>query len=197
LKLEYTTVLTDFFKLADSIKSPDIKKFVYEGFHMIAEDFWFVPSSSSGRYHPPENNLTPLGLMVHNVKACAIANRLFGFFGVSEQIEKDIVIGAILLHDSYKGGWKSDWAGMVKEHGYIAVSYLAELELEPEYIKSKLLLCIETHMSRWARPFTSVTSFLFPNVMQLIVALSDMLCSAPKMSFYPGISVLDVNEDES
>ena len=52
MKLEHTTVLDDFFKLADSIKSPEIKKFVYEGFNMIADDFWLVPTSSSGRYHP-------------------------------------------------------------------------------------------------------------------------------------------------
>ena len=195
MKLEHTTVLDDFFKLADSIKTPEIKKFVYEGFNMIADDFWLVPTSSSGRYHPPESNITPMGLMVHNIKVCAISKKLMRFFGVTEQIEKDIIIGAILLHDSFKGGWNKDWNAMVKEHGYIAVSYLAELELEPEYIKSKLLLCIETHMSRWARPFSSVTSFLFPNVMQLIVALSDMISSSSDISFYPGISVLDVDEE--
>jgi hypothetical protein len=194
MKLTFSIVLDDFFKIADSIDSPEIKRFVYEGFNMISEDFWMVPTSSSGRYHPPESNITPMGLMVHNVKSCAVAKGLFSFFGVTEQIEKDIVIAAILLHDSYKGGW-AVWKGMVPEHGYIATSYLAELELEPEYIKRKLFLCIETHMSRWARPFSSVTRFLFPDNMQLIVALSDMIASRKDISFYPGISVLDVDDE--
>ena len=81
---------------------------------------------------------------------------------------------------------------MIPEHGYIAASYLAEIELEPEYIKRKLLLAIETHMSRWARPFASVTRFLFPDNIQLIVALSDMIVSGKKISFYPGIDVSEM-----
>ena len=192
MKLTFDKILDDFFKLADSIKTPEIKKFVYEGFNMISEDFWMVPTSSSGRYHPPESNLTPMGLMVHNIKACTIAKGLMKFFGVDEQIDRDIVIGAILLHDSYKGGWTDAWDAMIPEHGYIAVSYLAKLDLEPDYVKIKLLKAIETHMSRWARPFSSVTKFLFPEKTQLVVALSDMTASLPKVSFYPGISVLDV-----
>lgn len=194
--IEFDTVMTDYFKFVESIESADIKKFVYEGFNMISEDFWMVPTSSSGRYHPPESNITPMGLMVHNVKSCTIAKGLFSFFGVTEQVEKDIIIAAILLHDSYKGGWSNDWDGMIPEHGYIAASYLAKIELEPEYIKKKILSCIETHMSRWARPFASVTKFVFPDRLNLIVALSDMIASRRDISFYPGISVLELNEDE-
>jgi len=192
MKLTFDTVLDDFFGLIDSIETPSIKKFVYEGFNMISDEFWMVPTSSSGRFHPPESNITPMGLMVHCVKACYYAKGVFNFFGVDEQIDKDIVIGAILLHDSYKGGWTEAWGSMIPEHGYIAASYLAELELEPGYVKRKLLKAIETHMSRYARPFSSVTRFLFPEMTQFLVALSDMTVSLPKMSWYPGISVLDV-----
>jgi hypothetical protein len=190
-KLTHDVVLEDFFKIASKIENPAIRKFVYEGFNMISEDFWMVPTSSSGRYHPPESNITPMGLLVHNIKACTVAKGLFGFFGVTNKDEMDIVIAAILLHDSYKGGWAA-WNGMVPEHGYIAISYLADIELEPEYYKEKLLGCIETHMSRWARPFSSVTKFLFPDNLQLIVALSDMIASRKDISFYPGISVLEL-----
>jgi len=193
--IEITKVFEDYFDLVESIESPDIKRFVYEGFNMISEDFWMVPTSSSGRYHPPESNITPMGLMVHCIKACTIGKGLFGFFGVTEQVEKDIIIAAILLHDSYKGGWDRAWNGMIPEHGYIAASYLADIELEPEYIKRKLLDAIETHMSRWARPFSTVTKFLFPQNTSLIVALSDMMASLPKVSFYPGISILEEGKE--
>lgn len=192
MELTFDMVLEDFFGIVDSIETMSIRTFVYEGFNMISEDFWMVPTSSSGKYHPPESNITPMGLMVHNIKACTIAKGLFSFFGITEQIEKDIIIGAMLLHDSYKGGWTDHWNGMVDEHGYIAASYLAGLELEPEYIKRKLLSAIRTHMSRWGRPFSVVTEFLFPDKINLIVALSDMIASLPKVSFYPGISVLEL-----
>ena len=191
-EITFDKILGDFFKIADKIVNPDIKRFVYEGFNMISDDFWMVPTSSSGRYHPPESNITPMGLMVHNIKACTIAKGLFSFYGITEQIEKDIIIGAILLHDSYKGGWTDDWNGMIAEHGYIAASYLAKIELEPEYIKKKLLLCIETHMSRWNRPLSSTMKFMFPDKLQLIVALSDMISSLKLVSFYPGLSILEV-----
>jgi len=190
--INLVNIMDDYFDLVEAIKNPDIKRFVYQGFDMMAEDFWMAPTSSSGKHHPPESNITPMGLMIHCIKSCEIAKLLIGFFGVTEQIEKDIIIAAILLHDSYKGGWDRAWNGMIPEHGYIAASYLADIELEPEYIKNKLLLAIETHMSRWARPFSSVTRFIFPENTQLIVALSDMIASGRKISFYPGIDVSEL-----
>ena len=195
IELTFDKVLDDLFKLVDSIENLDIRRFVYKGFNMISDEFWMVPTSSSGKHHPPESNITPMGLLVHNIKAATIAKGLFEFFGVVDKDEKDIVIAAILLHDSYKGGWSNDWEGMIPEHGYIAASYLAGIELEPEYYKRKLLSCIETHMSRWARPFSSVTNFLFPDKLNLIVALSDMIGSRRDISFYPGISVLELDEE--
>ena len=197
--IDLKQIMDDYFDLVESIENPDIKRFVYEGFNMISEDFWMVPTSSSGKHHPPESNITPMGLMVHCVKACTIAKVLMPFFGVWEQVDRDIIIGAILLHDSYKGGWEEAWNEMIPEHGYIAASYLADIELEPEYFKRKLLKAIETHMSRWARPFKSVTDFLFPEKTQLIVALSDMIASGRQISFYPGIDVsemIDYGQDD-
>lgn len=194
MRLTFDKVFEDFFKRIESIDDSDIKRFVYEGFNMISDDFWMKPSSSSGRHHPPESNLTPMGVMVHTIKAIVVAEGLMPFFGVDDALDKDIVRAALLLHDTYKGGWAA-WDGMIPEHGYIAASYLAELVLEPVYVKKRLLDCIETHMSRWARPFTSVTKFVFPDRLMLIVALSDMIASRRDMSFYPGISVLDEDED--
>jgi hypothetical protein len=195
MRLSFEQVLEDFFKWTEKIENPDIKRFVYEGFNMISEDFWMKPSSSSGRHHPPESNLTPMGVLAHTVKAVTIAEGLYPFFGIDDKLDKDIVRASLLLHDSYKGGWAA-WEGTIPEHGYIAASYLADIELEPEYIKKKLLDCIETHMSRWARPFSSVTKFVFPDRLNLVVALADMIASRRDISFYPGISVLELENDE-
>ena len=189
MQLDYGKVLEDFFKLVKNIKHPGIRRFVYEGLEMLPGDFWTNPTSSSKRYHPPESNITPFGLLVHNVKATAIAEGLFSFFGVDDSIDKDIIRGAIILHDGFKGGF-GEWKGLVAEHGYYAVSMYKDLELD-EYIKRKMMKAIETHMSRFARPFSSVAKFIMPEKLQLIVALSDYIASRKDISFYPKVSIMD------
>lgn len=189
MKLDFNEVLEDFFKLVKNIKHPGIRRFVYEGLEMLPGDFWTNPTSSSKRYHPPESNITPFGILVHNVKATAIAEGLFSFFGVDDSIDKDIIRGAIILHDGFKGGF-GKWEGLVAEHGYYAVSMYKDLELD-EYIKRKMMKAIETHMSRWGRPFSSVMKFMMPEKLQFIVALSDFQASRKDISFYPGVSILD------
>lgn len=192
MELDYSEVLEDFFKLVKKIKHLGIRRFVYEGLEMLPEDFWTNPTSSSKRYHPPESNITPFGILVHNVKASAVAEGLFSFYGIDDPIDKDVIRGAIILHDGFKGGF-GEWEGLIAEHGYYAVSMFKALELD-EYIKRKLLLCILTHMSRWGRPFTSVTKFIMPEKLQLVVALSDFIASRKDLSFYPGMFIVPKEE---
>lgn len=183
-------VYEDYFKLADKIETSSIKEFLYKGIDTLPDDFWTRPTSSSGSHHPPESNTEPMGILVHSVKACTIAKVLMPFFGVDEQIDKDMIITALLLHDGFKGGI-GKWDGMIPEHAYLASSILVKIDLEPKYIKDKLLKAIRTHMSRFGRPFSVVDEFLFPEKVQLIVALSDMVASGKDISFYPGISVME------
>lgn len=189
MQLDYDEVLKDFFKLIKNIKHPEIRRFVYEGLDMLPGDFWTNPASSSKRYHPPESNITPFGLLVHNVKVTAIAEGLFKFYGVDDPIDKDIVRGAIVLHDGFKCGF-GEWKALVAEHGYYAVSMYKDIELD-EYIKRKLLLCVETHMNRFARPFSSVMKFIMPDKLQRVMALSDYMASRKDISFYPGVKIFD------
>jgi hypothetical protein len=92
IMISYEKVLTDYFCLIDSIDDTNIKTFVYRCLNILPEDFWIVPTSSSGTHHPPESNISPLGLMCHCVKACAIAKVLMPFYGLTNRVDKIIFI---------------------------------------------------------------------------------------------------------
>ncbi|MCK4818601.1 HD domain-containing protein [bacterium] len=156
----------------------------------MSDDFWSAPTSSSGRYHPPESNIEPAGLLAHIVKALEVADGLFSYYGVKSEIDKDIVNAALLLHDSYKGGPTEKWSSMDPAHGKFAKQFFKDIELD-EYIKSIILDCIETHMSRWARPLKSSMAGYTPTKLQRIVSLSDFIASRKKISFYPGLKIVD------
>jgi hypothetical protein len=195
VKLEFYAVLEDFFKCIGRIEHADIKKFVYEALQETPDEFWTAPASSSKKHHPPESNIEPLGLIAHVVKASVIAEGLFLFLGITHSMDKDIVRAALVLHDTFKGG-PGAWEGTFEEHAYYAMRSLKHIEMSDEYVKDKLLSAIETHMSRWGRPFSTVTNFLFPDKINFIVALSDMIASRGDISFYPGISAIDEDEEE-
>ena len=190
MRLDHFEVVKDFFKRIEKIKTTEIRKFVYEALGKVSDDFWSAPTSSSGRYHPPESNIKPAGLLAHIVKALEIADGLFSYFGVTNQIDKDIVNAALLLHDCYKGGPTKKWESMDPAHGQIATQFFKDIELD-EYIKSKILLCIRTHMNRFSRPFSSIMEFIMPDKLQMIVSQSDFIASRKKISFYPGLKIVE------
>lgn len=190
MRLEHSDIVLDFLDRIKKIKTIEIRKFVYEALGKVSGDFWKAPTSSSGRYHPPESNIEPAGLLAHIVKALEIADGLFSYYGITRRIDKDIVNAALLLHDCYKGGPTENWDSMDPAHGKIATQFFKDIELN-EYIKSRILDCIETHMSRWARPLKSSMKGYTPDLLQRIVSLSDFIASRKKISFYPGLKILD------
>ena len=188
MQVDHAEVVLDFLGRIKKIKTIEIRKFVYEALAKVSDDFWTAPTSSSGRYHPPESNVEPTGLLVHIVKALEIADGLFSYYGVTRQISKDIVNAALLLHDCYKGGPTEKWDSMDPAHGKYATQFFKDIELD-EYIKAEILECIDTHMSRWARPLKSSMAGYTPTKLQRIVSLSDFIASRKKISFYPGQTI--------
>jgi len=182
-------IVTDFMEQINTIKDDDIRNFVNDALEDAPDEFWDAKSSSSGNNHPKENNLKH-GLLVHIIKALAVAETLFRFFGIKENgIEADIVRASMLLHDLYKGG--NPWIdGYCREHGRICADVLKQYTLKNEYVKEKILQCVATHMSRWTFPMEDLKDFFYADRVQLIVALSDYYSSRNEISFYPYISVL-------
>jgi hypothetical protein len=104
------------------IKSFQVKKFVIECLD-AAPDYIFIncPSSSTGKYHSADE-FTPLGNVLHTkrvVSNCVVMARAFSLTGKDE----DLVIGAAILHDVVKQGFKQT-GHTVNNHAALAAELL-------------------------------------------------------------------------
>lgn len=167
------------------ITDKEIKIFVLKALKEADEKFWKVPASSSGKFHPIED-LNDGGLIRHLVKATRITYHLSVFFSLSD-IDRDIVLAATILHDIQKNG--IPWAdGTDYRHGYIAYEWLNKFELKEEY-KAKILSCVRYHMGKWSQPNSEIERASKPELMELIVQLSDYIASRKDISFLPDVEL--------
>jgi len=199
----------DFNDCLELIKSEKIRRFVKRALDAAPKQFWTAPCSSSGKYHPPENQVEG-GIIVHSRKAIQVAIELFRFFEIQDQLVKDKIIAACILHDIQKCGipWgeKTDY-----EHGPIAARWmvpLAALESEPQkediiHVDVDLMDILELvrdHMGIWNKPKPTPAlkkvHFISPNktkedgylvnekaIWHLIVQLADYWASRKWCSF--------------
>jgi len=194
VKLDRERVVKDFFACVERIQDEDINDMVGVMLEEAPEGFWHSKGSQGGRNHPPENNLEDVGLLIHIIKAVQIAEDSFRFFGIRTKFEEDMIRAAIILHDLYKYG--DDWEAYDQEHGLVCAEHLEKFDTIHPYVLGKIQEWIETHMSRWTYPLTSMKHFIFQDIGQIIVAISDYYSTRTQISFYPGLSILGGTNDQ-
>lgn len=173
------------YKQIDRIIDSNIKIFTKAVLDNAPEQFWLCPSSSSGKYHPPEDQGEG-GLIRHLLKASEVAYNLANFYNFSE-VERDIVFSATMIHDIQKNGipWgdKTDYT-----HGLIAFNWLEQFSSLSS--KSDIIrMCVRYHMGRWTQPQEEQHFALIPNQYELVVQLSDYMASRKSISFLPNIEL--------
>jgi len=151
----------DFGDCSEMIKTEKIRKFVKKVLAKAPKEFWTAPCSGSGKYHPPENQVEG-GIIVHTRKVVQVALSLFRFFEIKNQLAKDKIIAACILHDIKKYG--EPWGERTDyEHGLIAYRWLIQFAaLESDPSKEDLvhvvpdiidiLELIRDHMGIWSKP---------------------------------------------
>ena len=82
------------------IDDEGIKSFV-RSLLLKASTFWEIPSSFSGRYHPPDEH-GPGGNVLHTKRVVRVAEVISDSYALSIE-ERDLIIAACLLHDITKG----------------------------------------------------------------------------------------------
>jgi len=87
------------------IDNEDVKSFV-RSVLLKAKSFWTIPSSFSGKYHPPDEHGEG-GNLLHTKRVVRIANSICDSYTVTVE-ERDMVIAACILHDVTKGISSSD-----------------------------------------------------------------------------------------
>lgn len=133
----------------------------------VPDYFFFVPASSSGKYHP-KSSLGMHGLVRHTKAVFYISEELLNhpLIGMSSYI-KDIARGAIILHDTAKQGTSNTGEGRTRidhpllvkeyspigqnEHGYkLGERMLLQSEVaKVQNIWIDIVEAMETHMGPW------------------------------------------------
>ena len=195
-------------KEVEKIVSEDIKEFTYQALAEVDENYWTAPASSSGKFHPPEDNGEG-GLVRHVIKGVAVIEQ-FARRARFSQRELDEAISAFLLHDTCKNGvvWttpKTDYT-----HGLIASEWLEKFHLAPT-AKVAIQNAVRYHMAPWCyavspfedRPYTKeemnknleeMSRAMFPTRIEEAVREADYWSSRSSMSFFPGTAV-DIRHD--
>lgn len=150
--------------------------------NLLPDYFFSVPASSTGKYHP-SFALGEGGLVRHTKAAVRIAYELVNnncIGNVFNDLEKDLIIIAIIMHDGCKSGLvKSEYT--VADHPLIVSKLIKDnadkLTLNEEELK---LLCmmIETHMGEFNKDYRGNAILPLPqNKYQKFVHMCDFLAS--------------------
>ena len=181
------------YRTINLIKDEELKTFIQGFFWYIPKEFFVAPSSSTGKYHPPEDNGKG-GLVRHTLKAVQVGINLCNLYEVNQK-NKDIVISAILLHDTFKNIKNRVWGKYTNyEHGKVGAGVIREiaiLEYKSNYegrisYKTykkilKIAHLVEIHMGRWAEPKRYYNKFR--KRLEQIIIEADYIASRKGISF--------------
>jgi hypothetical protein len=136
------------------IRSLFLRDLVFKVLGRIPEYFYEIPASSTGNYHP-NYALGVGGLLRHTKAAVMIADSLFDNPSLHnfDQDEKDIIISALILHDTVKHGVEGSRYS-VTEHPLLVEQFIDKAWLEgwPQsqvLMVQRMIGCIRSHMGPW------------------------------------------------
>lgn len=154
----------------------------------VPKYFWHVQASSTGKYHP-QYALGEEGLLRHTCAAVRIAAAIINldqYSGIFDDIDKDNIVVALMLHDTFKHGEESLWGKYspysVHEHPLIAADKVRE-RLDDEH-KCVIANCIASHMGEWTE--SNRSHYVLPKPKTLeeqMVHLCDYLASRKFLEF--------------
>lgn len=128
------------------IANNEIRTLVVEVLQLAPAYFWEVPSSTSGKHHPPDEN-TPGGRVLHTKRAVYIAYQLATMENLSE-LETDLLLAAMVIHDIYcQGPDDIPSPKMDREHPVLVRGKTAHLAGAPYY--DDVISIVEAHMGCW------------------------------------------------
>jgi 23S rRNA maturation-related 3'-5' exoribonuclease YhaM len=106
------------------IKDEKVKEFTIKVLQQVPDYFFEIAASSTGKYHS-KFCLGEGGLLRHTKACVTIARDLLGLEMMNSytQIEKDIIISALILHDTMKHG-KTHSQYSVATHPLVIADYI-------------------------------------------------------------------------
>ena len=131
------------------IVNEDVRESLAIMLDKVPDYFFNIPAASTGKYHPAFAQGDG-GLVRHTKAAVRMAYELFGIYKFPQRT-KDLIIMALVLHDSVKKG-EDESKYTLFDHPLIAGEFIKkykdELKLTKEDIDF-LVECIASHMGRF------------------------------------------------
>ena len=157
--------MTDFEKLLDAtklIQNPTYQEYTRGMLkNVVPEYFRHIPASSSGKYHP-KSSLGESGLVRHTLATVYFVNEIakLEYLRFTPK-ERDQLLVAAILHDTFKSGETGEAGHTVKDHAKIAADKITEPTISALVLK---------HMGSWGlnKPGT---------MQEFILHLADYLAS--------------------
>lgn len=146
----------------------------------IPDYFWVVPASSTGKYHPQYAS-EQSGLVKHTKTVFQIAlDQLEDSVWHFEDLQKEIIKSAILLHDTRKLGIPKE-KYTKSNHGVLVADAIME-ECDSGSIRSEIAVAIASHMGQWNTNRAGQKVAPVPETeVQFFVHLCDYLASRKYM----------------
>jgi hypothetical protein len=147
----------------------------------VPDYFFHVAASSTGKYHP-EYATGEGGLLRHTQAAVRIAAGMFAITKYSNT-ERDIIIAALILHDTFKHGLKYT-KYTCADHPVIAYKQVLEHMTDCPYYM-EIADAILTHMGQWNRDYRTKREIMPKpqTAIQKYVHTCDYLASRKYLEF--------------
>jgi hypothetical protein len=162
----------------------NIKDFFKKAITLVPDYFFEVPASSSGRFHSSlECGFG--GLVYHTRSVAKVANYLVNlqqYKSKLNEVEKDCVICAALLHDCLKHDWENKTGFSVHQHPVLASEFVKTDSRLNEIVSDEIRMmigdAIASHSGEWTTSKRSKIILPSPQTLvQELVHLSDYIAS--------------------
>lgn len=162
----------------------NIKDFFKKAITLVPDYFFEVPASSSGKFHSSlECGFG--GLVYHTRSVAKVANYLVNlqqYKSKLNEVEKDCVICATLLHDCLKHGEENKTGFSVHQHPILASEFVKTddrlNEIVNDDIRAMIADAVASHSGEWTTSKRSKIVLPSPQTLvQELVHLSDYIAS--------------------
>lgn len=152
---------------------PDIRNIVEQAFTNVNEQFWHAPASSTGKYHPLYA-CGDGGVARHTLAAVHFCKRAFISIGDLTKEERDIVIAAMLLHDTCKSGLHFESQYTVFEHPILVKWLYTPKNTADSAIWAQIITTCASHMGRWNTPSERDLQYRKNEILKVFQAYSSL-----------------------
>ena len=155
--------------LVGNIKDSEIRRLVEVALQKAPAHFWTKPSSSTGKYHPSDEQCSG-GLVLHTRRVCQAAEILMKAY--PPPFHTDVIRAACILHDIARYGLNEvPSVHSLREHPELGAQFIGTLNTDCSPILARYIQDgVRRHMGKWGRDKPQT-------IEDWLVHLADMIAS--------------------